>query len=140
MCRWGKCSRRTTITAAIHQSWFYGQVARLNPKACLMFAKKHLKDSQTERNKILWSDETKNCLNLIPNVMSKRKLGTAHHLPTNILTVQHNSYIMLWYFLPAGTVRFVRVEEKLNGAKNINILNENMFHSVQDLRLPSNMT
>ncbi len=28
-------------------------------KARLEFARKHLKDSQTVRNKILWSDETK---------------------------------------------------------------------------------
>ena len=27
--------------------------------ACLEFAKRHLKDSQTMRNNILWSDETK---------------------------------------------------------------------------------
>uniref|UniRef100_A0AAZ3RAH1 Transposase n=1 Tax=Oncorhynchus tshawytscha TaxID=74940 RepID=A0AAZ3RAH1_ONCTS len=28
-------------------------------RTCFEFAKRHLKDSQTMRNKILWSDETK---------------------------------------------------------------------------------
>ena len=59
-------SIRTTISAALHQSGLYGRVARQNPHlskrnmtAHLEFAKRHLKDSQTMRNKILWSDETK---------------------------------------------------------------------------------
>ena len=59
-------SRRTTISAALYQSGLYGRVARRKPlfskrqmTARLEFAKRHLKDSQTMRNKILWSDETK---------------------------------------------------------------------------------
>ena len=62
----GEPSRRTTISAAIHQSGLYGKMARRKPllskkhmAACLEFAKMHLKDSQTMRNKIIWSDETK---------------------------------------------------------------------------------
>uniref|UniRef100_A0A8C4TE12 Transposase Tc1-like domain-containing protein n=1 Tax=Erpetoichthys calabaricus TaxID=27687 RepID=A0A8C4TE12_ERPCA len=85
----GEPSRRTTISAAIHQSGLYGRVARRKPllskrhtaihqsglygrvarrkpllskrhtAARLEFAKRHLKDSQTMRKKILWSDETK---------------------------------------------------------------------------------
>ena len=63
----GEPSRRTTISAAIHQSGLYGRVARRKPlillckrhmAARLEFVKMHLKDSQTMRNKILWSDET----------------------------------------------------------------------------------
>ena len=56
----GEPSRRTTISEAIHQSGLYGRVARRKPllskmqmAACLEFAKMHLKDSQTMRNKIL---------------------------------------------------------------------------------------
>jgi hypothetical protein len=55
----GESSRRTTITAALHQSDLYGRVARWNPllskrhmTACLEFAKRHLNDSQTMKNKI----------------------------------------------------------------------------------------
>ena len=49
---------RTTISAALHQSALYGRVARRKPllrkrhtSAHLEFAKRHLKDSQTMRNK-----------------------------------------------------------------------------------------
>ena len=42
----GEPSRRTTITAALHQSGLYGRVARLSKRhmtACLEFAKRHLR-------------------------------------------------------------------------------------------------
>jgi transposase len=62
----GEPSRRTTISAALHQSGLYGRVARRQPLLSkrhmtvrLEFAKRYLKDSQTMRNKMLWSDETK---------------------------------------------------------------------------------
>ena len=62
----GQPSRRTPISAALHQSGIYGRVARRKPllskkhmTASLGFAKRHLKDSQAMRNKIIWSDETK---------------------------------------------------------------------------------
>uniref|UniRef100_A0AAZ3QNH2 Transposase Tc1-like domain-containing protein n=1 Tax=Oncorhynchus tshawytscha TaxID=74940 RepID=A0AAZ3QNH2_ONCTS len=62
----GETSRRTTISTAFHRSGLYGRVARRKPflskrhmTACLKFAKMHLKESQTMRNKILWSDESK---------------------------------------------------------------------------------
>ena len=58
-------SRRTTISAALHQSGLYGSVARRKPllgkrhmTAHLEFVKWHLKDFKTMRYKILWSDET----------------------------------------------------------------------------------
>ncbi len=62
----GESCRKSTITAALHQSGLYGRVARRKPllsarhmKARIEFAKKHLKDSKMVTNKILWSDETK---------------------------------------------------------------------------------
>ena len=107
-------------------------------KACLDFAKKHLKDSQTVRNKILWSDETKiELFGLNSKCSVWRKPGTAHHLLNTIPTVKRGGgSIMLWgCFSAAGTGRLARVEGKLNGAKYRDILNENLFHSAQDLRL-----
>ena len=105
----GETSRRTTITATLHRSGLYGRVARRKPllserhrKACLEFAKKHLKDSQTVRNKILWSDETKiELFGLNSKCHVWRKPGTAHHLPNTIPTVK---YGMLWgCFSAVGT-------------------------------------
>jgi hypothetical protein len=62
----GEPSRWTTISAALHQSGLHGRVARRKPLlskwhmiACLEFVKRHLKESQTMRNNILRSDETK---------------------------------------------------------------------------------
>ncbi len=62
----GESCRKSTITAALHQSGLYGRVARRKPllsarhmKSRMEFVKKHLKDSKMVTNKILWSDETK---------------------------------------------------------------------------------
>ena len=62
----GEPSRRSTISAALHQSGLYGRVARLKPLLSkrhmtvhLEFPKRHLKNSQTMRYETLWSDETK---------------------------------------------------------------------------------
>ena len=51
-----EASRRTTISAALHQSGFYGRVARQKPllskrhiTAHLEFAKRHIKDSDNEK-------------------------------------------------------------------------------------------
>ena len=51
----GECARRTTVSAALHKSMFYGRVARWKP----LLRKRHMKNSESMRQKILWSDETK---------------------------------------------------------------------------------
>ena len=86
----GEPSRRTPISAALHQSGLNGRVARQKTllskrhmTACLEFAKRHLKDSQTMRNKILWSDETK--IELF-GLNAKRHVWRK---PGNITTVKH---------------------------------------------------
>jgi tRNA A37 threonylcarbamoyladenosine biosynthesis protein TsaE len=87
----------------------------------LKFAKRQLKDSQTMRNKILWSDETKiEHFGLNAKCHVWRKLGTTHHLtntiPTEPIPSLHN--IMLWgCFSAAGTGRPVRIEGKINSTK-----------------------
>jgi hypothetical protein len=59
----GETSRRTTISTALHQAGLYGRVARRNPllskehDSPLGISQRALKDPQTRRNKILWSDE-----------------------------------------------------------------------------------
>ncbi len=84
----GESCRKSTITAALHQLGLYGRVARRKPllsarhmKACMEFAKKHLKDSKMVTNKIIWSDETKiELFGLKSKRYVWRKPGTAHHL------------------------------------------------------------
>jgi hypothetical protein len=114
----GEPSRRATISEELHQSGLYGRVARQKPlhskrhmTAPLEFAKRHLKDSPTIRNKILWSDETK---------MELFGLNTKRHVwrkPGTIPTVKRGGRIKLWgFFSTAGTEKLVRIEGKMNGA------------------------
>uniref|UniRef100_A0A8C4RJ08 Transposase n=1 Tax=Erpetoichthys calabaricus TaxID=27687 RepID=A0A8C4RJ08_ERPCA len=134
----GEPSRRTTISAAIHQSGLYGRVARRKPllskrhmAARLEFAKRHLKDSQTMRKKILWSDETK--IELF-GVNARRHVWRK---PGTIPTGKHGGgSIMLWgCFSAAGTWRLVRIKGKMTAAMHRDILDENLLQSALDLRL-----
>ena len=114
----GEPSRSTTISAALHQSGLYGRVARrkqlLNEKhmtARFGVCQKAPKDSQTMRNKILWSDETK---------IELYGLNAKRHVwrkPGTFDMVKHGaSSIMLWRcFSEAGTGRLVMVEGKMTG-------------------------
>ena len=83
------------------------------------------------RNNILWSDETKNELF---DLNAKRHVWRK---PGTISTVKHDGgSIMLWGCSSAAwTGRPVRIEVKMNGAKNREFLDENLFQSAQDLRL-----
>ena len=91
------------------------------------------KDSQTMRNKILWSDETK---------IEHFGLNAKRHIwrkPGTIPMVKHGGgSIMLWERFSEG--RLDRTEGKMNRAKYREILDENMLQSTQDLRLGRRFT
>ena len=83
------------------------------------------------RNKILWSDETKIELFVLN---AKRHVWRK---PGTIPTVKHGGgSIMLWgCFSLAGTGKRVRIEGMMDGTKNREILEGNLFQSSRDLRL-----
>ncbi len=139
----GESCRKTTITAALHQSGLYDRVARRKPLLSARHMKKHLKDSKMVTNKILWSDETKiERFGLNSKRYVWRKPGTAHHLSNTVPTVKHGGgSIMMWgCSSAAGTGRLVAIEGKMNAAKYRDILDENLLQSAQDLRLGRRFT
>ena len=90
------------------------------------------------RNKIHWSDETKiELLGLNIKCHIWRKPGT-------ILTEKHfggGGSIMLWgCFSASGTVRLVRIELKMNGAKYREILDENLLQSLRLVHLTTDVS
>jgi hypothetical protein len=102
----GEPSRRTTISATLQQSDLCGRVARRKP----LLSKRHMTAclTQTMRNKILCSDETK---------IEHFGLNVKHHIwrnPGTIPTVKHGGgSIMLWgCFSVAGTGRLVRIDKR----------------------------
>ena len=84
------------------QSGLYGRVARRKPllsarhmKGRIEFAKKHMKDSQTMRNKILWSDETildwpsqSPDLNPIEHLWRDLKMAVHQRSPSNLTELE----------------------------------------------------
>uniref|UniRef100_A0AAZ3RK11 Uncharacterized protein n=1 Tax=Oncorhynchus tshawytscha TaxID=74940 RepID=A0AAZ3RK11_ONCTS len=103
--------------------------------ARLEFDKRNLKDSQTMRNNILRSDETKT------ELFGLNAKNHAWRKPGTIPMVKHGGGSMLWRcFSAAGTERLVRIEGKINGAKYREILDENLLQSTQDLRLGQRFT
>ncbi len=125
----GESCRKSTITAALHQSGLYGRVARRKPLLSARHMKKHLKDSKMVTNKILWSDETKiELFGLNSKRYVWRKPGTAHHLSNTVPTVKHGGgSIMLWGCFSG---RLIAIEGKMNAAKYRDILDENLLQSV----------
>ena len=99
--------------------------------ARLEFAKRHPKNSQTIRNKILWSDETK------IELFGLNAKGHVLRKPGTIPTVKHGSgsIMLLGCFSAAVTGRLVRIVGKMNGAKYREILDENLLQGAQNLRL-----
>ncbi len=105
-------------------------------KTHLEFAKKHLRDPQTVRNNILWSDEPQ----FQASCLKETRYCSSHaeYIPKVKCA---GSSLMLWgCFSAAGTEWNVRVDEKLNAPKYWDSLNENPVQSIPNLRLGRRFT
>lgn len=98
-------------------------------KSNLQFARSLVGDTVNQWKKVLWSEEIKVKLfglGVKHNVWQRN--NTPHPSENTILTVKHGGSIMLWgCFSLAGTGKMVRVHEKVDGAKNMASLIENLF-------------
>lgn len=98
----------------------------IQPGVC----KRYLKESQTMRNKMLWSAETNTELfGLNAKHHFWRKPGSDHHLANTIPTLKHDggSIMLQKCFSASGTERLVRVEGKMNAAMYGDILDGNLL-------------
>ena len=101
---------RTTVSATLHKSRLSGRVARQKPLLRkrhvihLVFAKRHVKDSESMRQKMLWSDEMKiELFDLDAKCYIWWKWSTAHHSSNTIPPMKHGGgSIMLWGMLFSG--------------------------------------
>ena len=137
--------KRTTITATLHWSVLHGRMAWRKPllserhmKACMAFAKKHLKDSDCEKQdsmKPWWNQDEK----VLASILSVISGGNQAPLITCPKSFQWSSMVVA-----ASCCGGVFQQKRLGDSswlreswteQSRDILNENLVQSTQDLRL-----
>ena len=126
LCGDGRTFHKHSTNQAFKVEWPDGSHSSVKDRT-LGVCQKAPKDSQTMRNKILWSDET-----LWPECQASRLEETC-----TIPVAKHvGGSIMRWEcFSVAGTGRLARIDGKMNGDEYRDILDENLLRSAQDLRI-----
>ncbi len=137
----GESCRKSTITAALHQSGLYGRVARQKALLSARHMKARMEDSKMVTNKILWSDETK--IELF-GLNSKQYVEKTRHCSSPV-QYSPNSEAWWWQHHAVGVFQLQGQDDWLqsrerNAAKYRDILDENLLQSAQDLRLGRRFT
>ncbi|KAI4872913.1 hypothetical protein NFI96_005295 [Prochilodus magdalenae] len=107
-------------------------------QAHLKFASEHLDDSESDWEKVLWSDESK--IELFSINSTRRDWGkrNADYDPKNTIpTVKHGGgNIMFWgCFSPKGTGLLYRINGRMDGAMYRKILSDNLLPSTRTLKM-----
>ncbi len=127
----GEIYRRTNITATLHRSGLYRSVAKLNPLLSVdtwNLQKKHLKDPQTVRNQILWSDEPQ-----FQASCSKESRHCSSHAEYYVLKVKcAGSSLMLWDCFSAAGLRDSSEWKKSSKHQNIEMKTQSRAFRTSD--------
>nr|ACI68228.1 Transposable element Tcb1 transposase [Salmo salar] len=106
--------------------------------ARLKFSNEHLNDSEDNRVKVLWLDETKMELFGINSTLRVwRRRNAAYDPKKTIPTVKHGGgNVMLWgCFSDKGTGQLHRIKGTMDGAMYRQILGENLLPSARALKM-----
>ena len=107
-------------------------------EARLKYANDHLKDAQSDWEKVLWSDETKiELFGLNSTRRVWRKKNAAYDPRNTVPTVKHGGgNIMFWgCFSPKGTGLLHRISGKMDGAMYRAVLGNNLLPSARKLKM-----
>lgn len=107
-------------------------------EARLKYANDHLKDAQSDWEKVLWSDETKiELFGLNSTRHVWRKKNAAYDPKNTVPTVKHGGgNIMFWgCFSAKGTGLLHRISGKMDGAMYRAVLRDNLLPSARKLKM-----
>jgi len=138
------CISATTIRRRLHDSGFWGRVARRVPCiseknriARLDFARLHLDSPMSYWKKVIWTDESKfECFSSKRRKTVWRKQGESYKKRLTQGSVKHSKYVMVWgSFAWSGVGNLVEINGRMDSTMYKSILSANLRSSAEKLGL-----